>query len=89
MIEQIIKSDIPFLLVISEEITGKDYTIIYLENRNIETIIIHPRDWYFIDKIIPKMTLKVNNKLGKIYDYKSFKQSIEAQSRYNFVRKLN
>ena len=89
MIEQIIKSDIPFLLVISNEITGKDYTIIYLENRNIETLLIHPRDWHLINKFIPKMTLKVNNKLGKIYDYKSFKQNIEAQSRYNFVRKIN
>jgi hypothetical protein len=89
MIEQIIKSDIPFLLVISNEITGKDYTIIYLENRNIETLLIHPREWHLINKFISKLTLKVNNKLGQIYDYKSFKQNIEAQSRYNFVRKLN
>jgi len=88
MIEKVIESDVPFLLVISEELTGTDYSIVLFSDRKIRLELVPPKKWYLINQRIPKMELKVSNQLGRIYDYKNFTNKTRIVSKHRFLQSL-
>lgn len=88
MIERLIAEKTPFLLVITEELFGKSYSIIVAINRQIQIIEIHPLYWSEINRNIYHLTLKKQTKSGVLYDYEDFILNVSVRMKFLFLKKL-
>jgi len=84
LIIQLHRKRIPFAIIVSNEICGRVYTILY-KDRYLVCVNLEKSEirWFCDNRYL--FNKVIENKLGEVYEYKKFRKKMSPALKHNFL----